>query len=238
VWWQVLISLVCIGVGVFAGMRLQLARQRWRELRRTLDRSANGKALEGALIVTLRQREAAESAGLVHHVRIINAVQFVLIWNWDLALLLHSLGNDPETWSLDAGFRKKLAARTLALTIFESITKLERLFDPASDRQWSVWRAIRALQVEHETSPHLHRVHALLSPLLSENRVLLEGVRNNISGHRDQNVATQLEWMRRADAQTIEALGWRLLEATSEVLAELSSIVAVLKRHTPQSVLA
>lgn len=210
-------SLLAVGVlavgaltiGALVGMRLQLARGRWRELRRGLDQARNEESLESTFAMTVRQRRAFEAAGLVHHVRVMNVIQFILIWNWDLSILLDLLHATPEAWSLETGWRRKLLARTLALAAYETLTKLAWAFDPTkSDRKSSLWRPIRALSLETQLGPQLLALHSDVSAVLAQHGPLLEGIRNNIIGHRDNEVSTQLLWMRKADATEIETLGW------------------------------
>jgi hypothetical protein len=54
--------------------------------------------------------------------------------------------------------------------------------------------------------------------VLAQHGPLLEGIRNNIIGHRDNEVSTQLLWMRKADATEIETLGWELMKLTNTAL--------------------
>src|SRR5437588_7302 len=97
-----------------------LARQRWRSLRNSALAVQNTKAVEGAFLASLRHREHCEQAGLTNHVKVVNALQFILLWNWDLATILQSMRQENEDWSLAAGYRRKLAARLLALNIYET----------------------------------------------------------------------------------------------------------------------
>jgi hypothetical protein len=224
-----LLAAGAITIGTLFGMRLQLARGRWRDLRRGLDQARNEDSLESAFSTALRHRRAFEAAGLVHHVRVVNVIQFVLIWNWDLSILLDLLRATPEAWNPEAGWRRKLLGRTLALVAYETLTKLAWAFDPAkADRKSSLWRPIRALSLESQLGPELLALHSDVAAVLGRHGPLLQGIRNNIIGHRDSEVATQLLWMRRADATEIETLGWELMTLTNRALGSLRTIVAAL----------
>ena len=111
----ILTGLAALCFGVFAGGRITLARQRWRELRAMFTRHQNAESLEQAFVATLEQRRRFETANLVHHVRVVNAIQFVILCNWDLSTLLGLLDQTREAWS--QGWSRKLHARVLALTI-------------------------------------------------------------------------------------------------------------------------
>jgi hypothetical protein len=210
-------------------MRLQLARGRIRELRNGLARQKNENSLESAFDASIRQRAAFEQAGMVHHVRVVNACQFVLTWNWDLNILLDLMRATPEAWSIRTGWKRKLLARTLALVAYETLTKLDWTLDPAKgERKTSLWRPLRALSVEKEVAHVLIAMHGDVTAVLTKHGPLLQGVRDNIIGHRDNDVATQLLWMRKADAGEIEALGWELLALTNKTLSGLGAVISTI----------
>ena len=106
---HLLVALVALTTGFFVGGRTMLARQRIGELRAMFDRHRNSESLEQAFVATLKQRRQFEAANLVHHVRVVNAIQFVILWNWDLTTLLGQLSHTREAWS--QGWNRKLQAR-------------------------------------------------------------------------------------------------------------------------------
>jgi hypothetical protein len=231
-----MLAVVLVGAGLvlafFLGMRFTLARQRWRELQTGLVRQNTAGSMEATFGAILRQRDAAIANNLLDHLRILNASLFILIWNWDLLLVLDQFRATPVVWSLEKGWRKKFAARQLALVIYEACTKLDKLFDPAKDEEWSVRKAVRGLHIDKVADPVLDRAHTQLTEFLARHRELLSGIRNNVIGHRDKDVGQQLAWMRRADVQKLEGLGWESLELSNSLLGALTEIGAILK---PQS---
>lgn len=188
----------------------------------------NEESLEAAFAATLRERSAFEAAGLVHHVRFVNAIQFILTWNWDLSTLLHLLGSTPDAWSLESGWRRTLLARTLALTAYETLTKLELAFDPKNNRKSSLRRALRIIDIGPDIEALLDVLHHEVNSVLQKHGELLEGIQNNVIGHRDLDVATQLLWMRKADAKEIQPLGVELLTLTTSSLTVLTSAISAL----------
>lgn len=229
--WIIVTAVAAFTCGAFFGMRLQLAKGRWRELRRGLTTIQNAESLEAAFAATLPQRASFEAAGLVHHVRFVNTIQFVLTWNWDLSTLLNLLDSMPEAWSLEAGWRRTLLARTLALSAYEALTKLATTFDPANNRKSSLRRALRVIAVGPAVEARLDGLHQEIEAVLAKHGELLEGIRNNVIGHRDLDVATQLLWMRKADANEIRALGYELLGLTTTSLQVLTGAISAIRNQ-------
>lgn len=224
--WGIGFAILTVGllVGTLFGQRLMLARQRWRELRRSINYATNSKSLMQLFAQTLEKRSTYEAAGLIHHVRIVNAVQFVVVWNWDLSTLLRLLTELRDPWSIEKGWQRKLHARTLALTMYESLIKLRDFFDRDWKRRWSLRQALRTLGVEDELSSELDSIHGRIVSTLATHNEVLEGVRKHVIGHRDQDVANQILWMKNADVDELESLGWELLKLTNDMLAIFTNL--------------
>jgi hypothetical protein len=196
------------------------------------ERRRSVSAIVELLANTHSKRATCERAGLKQHVRVLNTVQFVVIWNGDLSTLLDQMAALSGSFDREAVWRRHLVARTLALTAYEALTKMERLFNPEYNRTWSLRRAVRELSLDDQLDATLNRLHSEISSALTLNQELLEGIRNNIIGHRDQDASRQLEWIERTNPWTIERLGWRLLELTSQALGDLDTVtVAIGKRY-------
>ncbi len=206
-----------------------LARQRIRELRAMFDRHRNSESLEQAFVATIEQRRQFEAANLVHHVRVVNAIQFVILWNWDLTTLLGQLGQTREAWS--QGWSRKLHTRVLALTIYESLIKLKDLLDRDWSRKWSLRRALEVLKAEPAVGPELDSLHARLVTLLDQHQELLKGIRDNAIGHRDQDVSMQMQWVKNANIEEIEQLGWQLVAWTTDLIRCLTSAIQELQQR-------
>src|SRR5262245_28433399 len=117
---------LALGLGTLFGLRLQLAKQRARSLLRTLDAQRHATSSEAGLVATLRMREHFKARKGWEHVRVVNAAQFLLIWNWDLSMILDLLDpKEEEDWSVAEEYRRKLAARWLALNAVEGLDKLK-----------------------------------------------------------------------------------------------------------------
>ncbi len=224
----ILVIFAALSAGMFAGGRMMLARQRWGEVRMMLTRHKNTESLEQAFVATLEQRRQFERANLVHHVRVVNAIQFVIIWNWDLTTLLSLLDQSREAWS--QGWNRKLHARVLALTIFESVIKMKPLLDKENSRKTSLRRSLRALNLESSFGDELDRLHAELTAIFSQHDSLLEGIRDHTIGHRHLDVPDQMDWVRKADVNELEKLGVQLLRWTTELIRCFTRISQALPR--------
>src|SRR5690349_19298223 len=210
-----------------------LARQRWRTLKSSALAVQNTEAVEGAFLSSLRERERCESAGLVNHVKVVNALQFILLWNWDLATILQFMRQEKEDWSLREGYRRKLLARLLALNIYETFIKLSNFFDPNWERTWSLRRALRKIGAEERLKGDLDEAHRRITEVLDKHRDLLEGIRDNVIGHRDQDVQTQLTWMKRAEVLELQNLGWELLRLNSWLIGVMTRVSSTLNSMPP-----
>jgi hypothetical protein len=229
--WLLSLSLGLL-IGIFAGQRIMLARQRLRGLRRTLDHSRGAESLVALFSKTMEARASAEKAGLAKHVKVLNAVQFVAVWNWDLRELLHLGDEIGEVWTLEAGWRRKLLARTLALTIYENLTKIQDFFDPEWKRTWSLRRAVNELGLGDELGDLLDATHERIKISLEPHAELLKGIRTNVIGHKDQDVATQMAWVKETDVEALQRLGYDMLALTNTILEALSILVAKLPRRS------
>jgi hypothetical protein len=165
----------------------------------------------------------------MREVRVVNAIQFVILWNWDLTALLSALQQTQDLWS--QGWMRKLHARVLALTIYESLIKLKDFFDKDWSRTWSLRRALRELQVDQLCGSEFDHHHARLTALFQKHESLLEGIRKNAIGHRDQDVNQQIQWVKNANIDEIEQLGWELVKWTTDVLSSLTNVLQLIKRN-------
>lgn len=207
-------------------MRLALARQRWRETKAMLLRHRNEDSLEQLFLVTVEERRKAEAGNFPQHLRITNAVQFVVLWNWDLTVLLGLLGESRAAWN--KGWHRKLTARVLALTIYEAAEKLTKFLDGQWNRKWSPRKALRVLELEDRFAPELDRLQVELAGLIAQHEPLLSGIRNNIMGHRDQDVSAQIDWIRQTDIDEIEWLGIQMLTWTTKLVDAFTGVARAL----------
>lgn len=209
--------------GLWVGGRLMLARQRIRSLGWVKDMAVNAGAAESALLESIRLRKMFESRGDVHRLRLVNLQQFVLLWNWDLTTILSDLRTEGTDWSFKGSFRRKLHARLLALTAYESLRTLDRLLDPGSHRKWAIATSLRVLSVSPDVQDAFYRAHIAVLETLAAHDALLVGIRKNIIAHRDQDVSVQLSWFKQANSDELERLGWELLTLTTNLIGALAT---------------
>jgi hypothetical protein len=218
-----LVAVPAFVAGLWVGGRLMLARQRIRSLGWVKDMATNAGSAESALLQSIRLRELLKGQGDVHRLRVTNLQQFVLLWNWDLTTILSDLRTEGTDWSFKGSFRRKLHARLLALTAYESLRNLDRLLDPGSQRKWAIATSLRVLGASSDVQNAFYRAHTAVLEKLAAHDTLLVGIRKNIIAHRDQDVSVQLSWFKRAKSDELEELGWELLTLTTDLIGTLAA---------------
>jgi len=213
-----LVGFVAFLVGTKFGYRLTLAKQRVGDLRLLISQYTASDSLQQAFHRSLVRREQLETLNKPQHVRIVNATQFVLLMNWDVVALAGLISKTRPGWD------QKLHARVLALTIYESVIKLEQFFDPEWTRRWSPRQALGKLGISGYDA-QLDGLHLRLKAFQQAHGSVMEGIRKNIIGHRDQDVGQQMEWLRKADVPAIQSAATDLINWSSDAIAVLSTIL-------------
>jgi hypothetical protein len=181
-----------------------------------------------ALQQTLAWRPFVQRLGAADHVCLLNVAQFVLLWNADLAALLGDLHDLRDNASLRAGWRRKLAARQLALTIVEAVDRLRSLCG----------QSFRESIVQVGGDPLLTRVnelHRRLHVFSEAHDEELRRVRNTIVGHRDADASTQIEALRTLSVDAVEQYAWSFVSWNTDMFSLLSDVMAVGKHRLDDS---
>jgi hypothetical protein len=79
----------------------------------------------------------------------------------------------------------------------------------------------------------LDEAHRRATEVLDKHRDLLKGIRDNVIGHREQDVEKQLAWMKRAQIAELQDLGWELLSLNSWLIGVMTRVTSVLNRLPP-----
>lgn len=170
-------------------------------------------ALEENLEVSIKARVTAEQKNLEDIVFIININQFVIIFAYDLSVLM------PDLLITEAGWRRKLHARLLALSIsefFEDITellgknfrnKVELLGDKliSFDRLNAIMKQLNQLRLKHEKD--------------------LRSIRNIAIGHRDKDAKTQLDLINNLDVEGLQFLAKDVMEWLKSIIKFLTGVI-------------
>jgi hypothetical protein len=137
--------------------------------------------------------------------------------------------SDPgvQTWSHFMRFPVPYPA------LVEALATLSNFFDPGWERTWSLRKALRKIGVEAELKDDLDEAHRRITEVLDKHRELLKGIRDNVIGHREQDVQMQLTWMKRAEITELQNLGWELLKLNSWIIGVMTRVAGILNRRPP-----
>jgi hypothetical protein len=155
----------------------------------------NQRAIEENLMACERTRGLAEKNNVQDVIFIININQFVMLFNYDLSVLRQDL------LATEAGWRRKLHARLLALTIVEFLEDVGELLG----------KSFRAKVVETgDKTASIDRLNSILkksSQLRVTHEKALRDLRNIAIGHKDKDAKKQFEVIRNLDVDRLESLG-------------------------------
>jgi hypothetical protein len=160
----------------------------------------NHRTSESYLAVADKFLVLAERAGSPHHIDFANLMQFAGVFSYDLVCILDDCMRSEDGW------RRKLHARHLALTLVENVEDFTDLlgkplqtilaktvFDPAPVATILVLKA------------DLHRFQ-------ENNDKFLRAIRNAIIAHRDHLAKIQLTWIRGLNPEHVENLGIEMVQ--------------------------
>jgi hypothetical protein len=170
------------------------------------------------LLASLRiSRAQAEARNDLAAVTLINANQFAALFNYDLRQLLFDIGPARDTWG------GKLYARTLALTLYECTEDFTSILG----------RDFRGALQARGGSEHLARLgelHNWVREFFNAHRVLLQGIRLQVIGHREHDASQQLARLEAIDVRQIEELGYEMLRWLNEFIGFATVITSLLNR--------
>jgi transcriptional regulator with XRE-family HTH domain len=154
--------------------------------------------LAGALIESVSTREKLESGGADQRIAILNALQFAILFNFDLRQLLRDIAVSRRSWAA------KLYARVLALTLYEC----------TEDFMAILGKDFRNALTELGTPEHvrlLNELHRRVCMFFDEHRAELQAIRGEVIGHRQHDASVQIAQLRRISVDRIRDLGYELL---------------------------
>ena len=160
----------------------------------------NHRALEGVLDATRSLQRSAERTNLEDVLYVINVNQFVAICNFDISILAEDL------LLTEPGWRRKLYARLVAITIVEFMEDIaELLGKDFRDKLDTI--AGDSVEIEE-----LSGIGKKLSRLRKEHEKELRSIRNIAIGHRDKNARVQLELIDGLDVNNLVMLAIAIIE--------------------------
>lgn len=158
-------------------------------------------------------RKSCARTGRTDVVDVLNLTQFSVLWNLDLRALLEEIQSRKHGW------KKKLAARYLALMIYECLEDLPELMGKR------LRLALDAHPRRAELGPRARELAKELSLMKKAHGVTLKHVRSIIGAHRHLDAQEQIETLQSFKAKRIEALGYDFLRWNSRLFEFLNEIV-------------
>jgi hypothetical protein len=154
----------------------------------------NQQAIARNLEACEKAREVAEKNNLEDVIFIININQFVMLFNYDLSVLGHDLVVTEDGW------RRKLYARLLSLTIVEFLEDVGELL--GKDFRTKVL----AIGDRSASIARLNSILKQLSQLRGKHEKDLRSIRNVVIGHKDKDAKRQIEVISSLDIAGLQSL--------------------------------
>lgn len=171
----------------------------------------NHQVLTEVLLSSIRNRAALEVVGSADDIRLINVVQFSLLFNFDLSCLLRDLRARKGTWHV------KLHARHLALAMFECVEDFLALlgkdFRALVSKTDNTGAALATLNDLHRRLRAFQDQHRDFGP-----------IRHSITAHREHNAAVQIHLLQNLDDAAIESAAWAMIKWLSDLHAFTTSL--------------
>jgi hypothetical protein len=169
------------------------------------------KALDEALASLNRERADCPSANATPRCVLVNASQYVTLFNYDLRQMLYDIKRGGDSWG------GRLYARLLALTLYECTEDITALLGRPLREAVSELGGPAAL----DTLKGLHKRAAIF---FDDNRPLLQAIRLQVIGHREQDAAIQVGQLEALDLKHIEYLGYEMLKWLNDFYAFTSAL--------------
>ena len=150
----------------------------------------NQRAIEANLVARERTRVLADKNNLQEVIFLININQFVMLFNYDLSVLRQDL------FVAEPGWRRKLHARLLALTIVEFLEDVGELLGK------SFRTRVAAIGDKTASIDRLNSILKQLNQLRATHEAALRDIRNIAIGHKDKDAKRQFEVINNLDVDS------------------------------------
>lgn len=174
-------------------------------------------ALEESLYATVEARRRLNQQRRDDEVCIVNMIQFLLLFNYDLRCLLEDIRRHREAW------HRKLYARHLIVTMFECTDDLTSLL--GKNLRNIIDRRIQGSALLQE----LNGLHETVSQFKSNNDITFRKIRVQVLAHREHDASVQLEILQNLDVRKVEECGCELLEWITECLRFFDGLLECLE---------
>lgn len=180
------------------------------------DTQRNIHSAADLLLRLMSHRPTARRAGEFDVDRLMNLMQFSLLWHLDLTCILDELRVRKSGW------KRKLFARQIELIANEALDDSKALLDG------ELRELLTRVGVLGRLEPDLRRLHADLATLSRRYGRELGDLRNYTIAHRDHDADAQLQFIRQLDTKQMESLGWEIVRWTTKLYIFLDKAVNAL----------
>ena len=183
--------------------------------------------LENAIKSVQSEYDRAKKNDMPHFQRIYNAGLYVLIFEYDIAILKNDALFAIRRW------KKNFVARQLAVILYEASDDLPQLLGK------EFRNSLKTLQLSEAEWETFNGIMKLISKFKNEHRDLLNELRNFVGAHRDKDAGKQLEIIEKVDLFKMLELSGQFYEAMRELVQFLTKLISsladwqVVLKHIP-----
>ena len=160
--------------------------------------------------------ERAKKNDMPHFQRVYNAGLYVLIFEYDIAILKNDALFAIRAW------KKNFVARQLAIILYEAANDLPELLG----KEFRI--SLKALPLTDADWKAFNGIMKLISKFKNEHRDLLNVLRNFVGAHRDKDAGKQLEIIEKVDLLMMMELSGQFYDAMRELVPFLTKLTLLL----------
>lgn len=167
---------------------------RWKTRRIRKNQRITLPALESILAQLKKRHHDAKAAELEHFERFYNVALFIVVLDYDVAVLTGYFASAYREWE------KKFAARQLAILLHEASDDLPKLLDG------EFRNSLKAIPLPDSDLNEVREVLRILHSFKKRNRAVLSELRHYVGAHRDHDAGKQLEIIEQINPMAIYQL--------------------------------
>jgi hypothetical protein len=168
--------------------------------------------LEGTIREIRKQHANAVEKGMPHYARIYNVGLYILVLEYDVAILKNDALFSIRLW------KKRFVARQLATLLYEASQDLPKLLGK------EFRQSLRAIDISPDEMNVFNSIAKKLNKYKNDNRNILKKLRNFVGAHRDHDAAKQLEVIEQVELLEIMELAAIFYEAKAELVPFMTRI--------------
>ncbi len=172
--------------------------------------------LEDTIRAIRSNHDAAKKYELPHFQRIYNVGLYVLLFEYDFAILKNDALFSIRRW------KKNFVARQMAVLLFEAANDLPELLGK------DFRKSLETLPLSELDWENLNRSTKQINKFRNEHREFLNELRNFVGAHRDNDAIKQLEIIEKADIFKLMDMAGHFYLGFGELLPVVARIISLL----------